>query len=407
MATKEVVIRNFAEQTGKFKNGSRCNGGGWGGGGSGGYNIFYEDRILYSYGHHFPLAIRHEDAGVENAVGFGAGVQYIINGDKYSVSTTSHQNECIRELKENVQIPFSALQEAWNWAQAKHIGYAKVEARRVELRARMRDITAVDSWEDREREYDEYCASAEYRDKELKWRMNRVTRSSELATALKRGDGGFQVVAWNKDEWSYRGVDKDDKPLTKWMVSGSPEWEEHCHVADCGCATHPSQHRLGAVLFKIREHSFLSSFDELDRRNYFLCHVPGSPGTVEEALEMLKPMEIKLCEKAGATILRQGDWFFYQASEPAAELAKWLKQQAKTEIKQYRLGGTTGTHTVTRMRRESPGHAMLLVSGTVRHSPTDGRSPEHKRLKLGDGKSWWIPVKNTSEAGWGAVGNVD
>lgn len=61
-------------------------------------NIFHEDnQKLYSYGHHFVLAVRLNDG------------DYLINGDKYSVSTSAHTSLCIRYLKPNVIIPFSAL----------------------------------------------------------------------------------------------------------------------------------------------------------------------------------------------------------------------------------------------------------------------------------------------------------
>lgn len=391
MASKTEVITNFCKQTGKCRNGSKSR--------FGGFNIFYEDRVLYSYGYHFPLAIRHEDASDDGAACFGAGIKYIINGDKYSVSTTSHQNECISTLKGNVQIPFSALEQAYNWASLKASGFDKAQEKCKNLERH---------------EVRSYIDSDEYNNAYQTWIDYQVRFAQSLACKLRDGMGGFQVVAWNNDEWRHThddGKTWGDGYFGEW-IAGANNVEVTCNQCWQVFSPEPeasprSEHRLGAVLFKIRDHYFLSSFDALDRRNYFLCQVPGSPSTVEEAYECLKPLEVKLCEKAGATILRQGDWFFYQAAEPSGELAKWLKQQAKTETKQYRLGGTSGTHMVTRMRQESPEHAMLLVSGTVKHSPTDGRRPEHKRLKLGDSKTWWIPVKNTSKAGWGAVGNVD
>ena len=66
-------------------------------------NVFVEDDVIYSYGHHFPLAIRQD---------WGADIRYIVNGDRYSASTSAHQSQCIRELTPNVQVPFSALKAA-------------------------------------------------------------------------------------------------------------------------------------------------------------------------------------------------------------------------------------------------------------------------------------------------------
>jgi hypothetical protein len=63
-------------------------------------NIFIDGDIIYSYGQHFPLAVRRK---------WGAGIAYLINGDRYSISTASHQRQCITKLTPNVQVPFSAL----------------------------------------------------------------------------------------------------------------------------------------------------------------------------------------------------------------------------------------------------------------------------------------------------------
>lgn len=63
-------------------------------------HIFHDDnQKLYSYGHHFVLAVKL-DTG-----------EYLINGDTYSSSTSHHTSLCIRHLGPNVIIPFSALDQ--------------------------------------------------------------------------------------------------------------------------------------------------------------------------------------------------------------------------------------------------------------------------------------------------------
>lgn len=63
-------------------------------------HIFHDDyNRLYSYGHHFILAVRL------------ANGTYLINGDTYSSSTSTHTSICIQTLKPNVIIPFSALRQ--------------------------------------------------------------------------------------------------------------------------------------------------------------------------------------------------------------------------------------------------------------------------------------------------------
>jgi hypothetical protein len=71
-----------------------------------GSRVFIENDKIYSYGHHFILATRKEDGD------WGCGVKFIVNGDRYSVSTSGHTNLVIHACKPNVQIPYSALDAA-------------------------------------------------------------------------------------------------------------------------------------------------------------------------------------------------------------------------------------------------------------------------------------------------------
>ena len=47
-----------------------------------GSNLFIEGNTIYSYGYHFPIAIRIQGAN---------GIEYLWNSDKYSVTTSKHQ----------------------------------------------------------------------------------------------------------------------------------------------------------------------------------------------------------------------------------------------------------------------------------------------------------------------------
>lgn len=61
-------------------------------------NIFFEGDVLYSYGKHFPMAVRKEDF-------------YVVNADKYSATTGKHQGILFSLIpnSERLEIPFSAL----------------------------------------------------------------------------------------------------------------------------------------------------------------------------------------------------------------------------------------------------------------------------------------------------------
>jgi hypothetical protein len=75
-----------------------------------GTRVFYDGDTLYSYGHHFALAVRTV---------YG---NHIINADKYSISTSGHTSMTINLAPEGTpQIPFSALNRA------------KIDPRRIDI----------------------------------------------------------------------------------------------------------------------------------------------------------------------------------------------------------------------------------------------------------------------------------
>jgi hypothetical protein len=57
-------------------------------------HLFIEGNVLYSYGYHFPMAIR---------LVLGNEFKFILNNDKYSRTTSRHKTELLRELsKEDI-----------------------------------------------------------------------------------------------------------------------------------------------------------------------------------------------------------------------------------------------------------------------------------------------------------------
>jgi len=54
-----------------------------------GSSMFSEGRVIYSYGRHFPIAIKLDDG------------HYLFNKDKYSKTTSQHQTLVRRAIPEN------------------------------------------------------------------------------------------------------------------------------------------------------------------------------------------------------------------------------------------------------------------------------------------------------------------
>lgn len=275
-------------------------------------NMFIEGPAIFSYGHHFPLALKGE---------WGLGLKYLVNGDRYSSSTSQHTHLCIRALTPNVQIPFSALRAA-ALTNGNHLP------------------------------------------------------SSALRIVSNRPDQWFNVCKGCQKEV----VDKDGFYFHQdgSQLCGDDKMEVfHRHI-------------LGAVVLTDGARSFLSSIDEQEgwrQAAYFLCQLPKTVSSVEEAFDSLQPLEVR-----GKPFRRQGDILCVPVDLKTRQI------QAPTE-KYVRLFDSS--HVVTEARRVN---GTVYVRGCVRHDPR-GRRAQHRILKLGN--TWWVAYKNLALASWNAVGNVD
>ncbi len=63
-------------------------------------SLFIEDNVVYSYGYHFPLAVRTVCRGEPT---------FVLNADRYSVTTGGHQAQVQRTLEPLVAIAASAF----------------------------------------------------------------------------------------------------------------------------------------------------------------------------------------------------------------------------------------------------------------------------------------------------------
>lgn len=139
---------------------------------------------------------------------------------------------------------------------------------------------------------------------------------------------------------------------------------------------------------RMRTAKFLSAFDHNEAREcYFLCELPRtSAATVDDAFEALKPPEVVGALGAGLDVLRQGDIF----AIPTSLTTRELKSRGKLLVKAHPL--LTTNHVATAQISTNDGD--LYARGILTHQPSF-REPDHARVKLGDGKTWYRIVKNT------------
>lgn len=93
-----------------------------------GCNVYSEGDTLFSYGTHFPLVQRR--SGEDNLI--NRGEWFLLNGDKYSSSTSKHQSITYRLFEEYPRVSFSAINAAGiSYRTCELIDFTKDEQRTV------------------------------------------------------------------------------------------------------------------------------------------------------------------------------------------------------------------------------------------------------------------------------------
>lgn len=317
-----------------------------------------DDTTIYSYGSHFPMAtlMPGKDG---NPRGW-----WLLNGDRYSPSTTRHQSVLRNALKATdlpmLIIPFSALNPS---------GIVQASIEPVEI------LPDRYTWEPATRAE----APSDYDLNHSSW-----TRNWQQLTSPEEG--------WAYEHQQHHlgeSVFKADFRYTE----RPPAYTNLTTMA----RVHPDYINHSGSAY------FLSAFDtnEGGQGLYFLAQLPegAQPQTVAGAFEALKPAEVTAAELLKDAVLRQGDVFAVNSYLSTRDLPGPSKRS------EYVLDVN---HQVTEVRIDGMGNTY--GRGWIRHRPQESwRRPEHRSVKLGDGKTWYQLVKNTVPAGrsWSVRGEVD
>lgn len=256
-------------------------------------HMFIDKDVLYSYGSHFPLAIRKR---------WGSGIEYLINGDRYSNTTSSHQNLCISNLTPNVQVPFSALDAADLTEYGLPQKGLKVVARRP----------------------DEYYITCKHCGRDLR------RTSTEL---------------------DYIHV-HDHTPLCE-EVEGETVTN---HVLGAVVLKYRRRFFLSSV----------DDQEGWRLRAYFLCRLPKPVSSVEEAFDALMPEEVRQAKASGIEVRRQGDIFAIATTTTTREIGAPGRRQyglfdTAHVATEARVNGATFIRGTLRHRPQGarPQHGML------------------------------------------------
>jgi hypothetical protein len=325
-----------------------------------------DTREILSWGRHFPLT---------RIMGETGDRWWLLNGDRYSTSTSRHQrivrDECHRSGLPVAILPFSAL------------GAAGIDPDSIRVIDQLAETT--------------------------------ITRSRTSAWLA-------DVPKWLRWDESRRAPD------------GLFHWDAYEHrLGACLFAADYLRHirtveideadgdwRLGAETRRGRWRAdpgracFLSDFDYQESPPlYFLAQLPdgAAPAAVAEALEALKPVEVVKAELEDQAITRQGDIFAIASCLTRRELKAMGAVFARRHdgVARARLLDTSHTATETAVTRSGDVYAR----GCLYHDPGSWRRGEHKRQRINDGKTWARVVRNTvpwsgSQANaWTIAGGVD
>lgn len=215
--------------------------------------------------------------------------------------------------------------------------------------------------------------------------------SAMIKSETYRYSSGYQFNA----QYLHQSMEILDHEDDKWLHTGVfSKVDGHEYMT----------HVLGATLFTYtgndnHKRYIISGIDDTGKGNsrYFMTELKGEPQTVAEALECMKPEEVKQAERDGRTVLRQGEWFFVHCPNIS---------ESGAVVKNFYLHGNdgdTGHHYASEGFTGTDG--CEYARGIVKHEEGD-----HKQLKLYEDvkkKDWYVAYHNIQIASFNAVGNVD
>jgi hypothetical protein len=346
-----------------------------------GGNIFYEEDKLYSYGRHFPLAVRCRNG-------------YILNGDRYSNTTSGHQS-LTRSMAENHNkettnrkthhciIPFSALHAAG-----------------IELE----DVTIVDVTDD------SYETVKRRNPKTGEIEEHRIHHLG--ASLIRRGTMRYlSSIDSSSRRHSYYLVELRSRRVNK-VVDGYRDLAANLNDEQY------SKYLLGDIRrqgeYFLEPHSELSTMELKRKARKIKTRLRGVLKIrvkTQKTKEMIKDL-IRRDRLGYGGIAKEQVRVMRQDGIPYYIVLTWNNTGLKIPkdvtiennsivvqgklLKNFDLNNGDGNHHLARDVIQTL--SGLYIRGTLRH-------PEHRMIRMGN--IWHKVYKNTAVNSWSADGNVD
>lgn len=373
-------------------------------------NMFGEDGRLFSYGRHFELArpLKAKNSGAAHRRDV---VGWLLNGDRYSVTTDRHQrvtrNAIARTGLPAAIIPHEALGAARIELDTIRIidvtedGHERIEHKSATVPEGVRYVVE-DVHENVDRTPEELQVIADERTERNRADWQRMKDAADRGDSyyvewMARPENATPAVvtvddlgSYERHEWRKTGtrtvmyLGHSRRSVSKVTEDGetSYRWTTYRHWL--GASLIRAAVSTGPGTRRRRWAYFLSAFDEQETaRLYFLAELPRgvAPTTVAEAFEDLKPDAVKVAEQMGREVTRQGDIF--AIAMPGLTLRQLRKDGATVE-KGPRI------KTVTRYRdRYTPLGDIPAAGEEVWHDrPAAGRIAEESDAWEDKGRGW-------------------
>lgn len=331
-----------------------------------GFSVYIDvsGDVIYSYGTHFPMAYADDKKKL-----------FIVNGDRYSSSTSAHQNALRSAISGNteyasVTIPFSVLRAA------------NIESLWAKV---LPDINVLDEGQEIDIAHCDTCGT------------------------------DIDLNEW----WEHGTLKGFRKEVRK---NEHKKWRRHL---------------LAPSLIRSGDRYFLSGFDETARAwngGYFFTELPHKCKTIDEAFAMLRPEAVKRADAKNIEVKRQGDIFAIPTDVTTRKLHKKATKLPKhvmkvlldwnnepfaeeeteefaepTQIKYIKNGYRprlldTNHYATEAVSVVEHGKEVIYARGTLYHKPS-WREADHRNITLG--KVWHKIYRNTAVNSWSVSGRVD
>lgn len=339
-------------------------------------HIICDDKNLYSYGRHFILGIY---LGIKNGKPL-----FMVNGDKWSISTSGHTSQVINKLSSNKYEYFIVSFSALEMVTSVH----KIKVSSVIDTSRMNMTKLI-----YDKEVGKYY--------KYEWNLS----NDELAKLSE--DYLYKLEDFKIDTQEFippnQGMFLSSRNI---VIDVNIKLRDNSEIRRYSVG---NWHLIDSVLLKVvlpnsNSDEYTNLLCSIDEGSYFVSDLGRDDiNSIEEAFEVLRPDEVRQAINEGKKVLRQGEWFFVEIGHYT--INKFKKNKfIKQDLPQN--NPTSNRHNGKIYIKDN----HIFAMGNIRHllatQTRDISSGEHKMLRLTKDYVYEV-YKNTERTSYNSHQKVD